>query len=68
MKGSPAEKAGFQPGDVILAMNSNFSRNIQTYKSLLQNVGEKIRVLVLREGSPQMITLKVGSILKRKGF
>lgn len=68
MKGSPAERAGFQPGDVILAMNSNFSRNIQTYKSLLQNVGEKIKVLVLRDGSPTMITLKVGSILKRKGF
>lgn len=68
MKGSPAEKAGFLPGDVILAMNGNFSRNIQLYKGMLQNVGEKIKVLVLREGSPSMLTLKVGSILKRKGF
>lgn len=68
MKGSPAEKAGFKPGDVILAMNSNFSRNIQLYKGMLQNVGEKIKILLLRDGSPVMLTLKVGSILKRKGF
>lgn len=68
MKNSPAEKAGFEPGDVILAMNGNFSRNIQVYKGLLQNVGEKIKVLLLRNGSPMMLTLKVGSILKRKGW
>jgi hypothetical protein len=68
MKGSPAEKAGFQPGDIIIAMNGNFSRNIQTYKGMLQNVGERIKVLVLRDGNPLMLTLKVGSILRAKGF
>jgi hypothetical protein len=63
MKNSPAEKAGFLPDDVIMAVNNNFSKNIQTYKTALQNTGEKIRILVYRNGQPLMITLRVKSIL-----
>jgi len=63
MKGSPAEKAGFLPDDVIMAVNNNFSKNIQVYKTALQNTGEKIRILVYRNGQPLMLTLKVKSIL-----
>lgn len=65
MSGSPAEKAGFQPGDIIMAMNNNFSKNVQTYKSLMQNVGEKLKVLVLREEGPIILTLRVKSILSK---
>lgn len=68
MKDSPAEKAGFLPGDVIVAINGNFSRNVQTYKNMMQNVGERLKVLVLRQTGPQLLTLKVGSILTWKGF
>jgi len=63
MPGSPAEKAGFQPGDMVMAMNNNFSKNVQTYKNMLQNIGEKVKVLVLREDGPVILTLKVKSIL-----
>ncbi|HYF32365.1 MAG TPA: aspartyl protease family protein [Chitinophagaceae bacterium] len=62
MKDSPAEKAGFLPGDIIMAVNNNFSKNIQLYKNMMQNVGEKLRVLVQRESGPVMLTLKVMSI------
>jgi hypothetical protein len=65
MQGSPAEKAGFLPGDIIMAMNNNFSKNVQNYKNLMQNVGERIRVLVLREEGPIILSLKVRSILSR---
>jgi len=65
MSGSPAEKAGFQPGDIIMAMNNNFSKNVQTYKNLMQNVGEKLKVLVLRQEGPVILTLKVKSILSK---
>jgi len=65
MVGSPAEKAGFQPGDIIMAMNNNFSKNVQTYKNLMQNVGEKLKVLVLRNEGPIILTLKVRSILSK---
>ena len=63
MKGSPAEKAGFLPDDVIMAVNNNFSKNIQVYKTALQNTGERIRILVYRSGQPLLLTLKVKSIL-----
>ena len=63
MKGSPAEKAGFLPDDVIMAVNNNFSKNIQVYKTALQNTGEKIRILIYRNGVPLLLTLKVKSII-----
>lgn len=63
MKNSPAEKAGFLMDDVIMAVNNNFSKNIQAYKTAMQNPGEKIRVLVYRAGQPMLLTLKVKSIM-----
>jgi hypothetical protein len=63
MPGSPSEVGGFKPGDIIMAVANNFTRNIQVYKSLLQTPGEKVKVLVMREGEPIILTLKVRSIL-----
>jgi len=63
MKGSPGDKAGFQSGDVILAVGNNFSKNIQVYKLLMQNTEGKIRVLVMRNGNPIVINLNVKNIL-----
>lgn len=64
MPGSPAEIAGFKPGDVVMAIENNFTNNIQTYKTLLQTPGGKLKILVLREEGPVLLTLKVKSILK----
>jgi C-terminal processing protease CtpA/Prc len=63
-QGSPAEKAGFQPGDIIFGIENNFSNNIQQYKALLQNHGEKLKVVIFRNNQPTMLELKVGSIIK----
>jgi C-terminal processing protease CtpA/Prc len=63
MPNSPAEEAGFVPGDIIMAVANNFSRNIQTYKNLMQTAGQKLRVLVIRDEGPVILTLKVKSIL-----
>ncbi|WEK36789.1 MAG: aspartyl protease family protein [Candidatus Pseudobacter hemicellulosilyticus] len=63
MPGSPAEKAGFREGDVILSVGNNFSKNIQAYKNLLQTPGEKLKVLVLREQGPVVLTIKVLNVL-----
>lgn len=63
MKGSPAEKAGFQPEDVVMAVENNFSQNIQTYKNMLQSPGSKLKVLVYRKGEPVMLTIKVRSLM-----
>jgi hypothetical protein len=61
--GSPAEEAGFQKGDVVLGINNNISNNIQIYKTMMQNVGDKLKFIVLREGGPMTLLLKPKSIL-----
>ena len=63
IKDSPAEKAGFKFGDIIIGIEGNFSNNIQAYKILMQNAKSRLRVIVMRDGSPQIIYLKVKSIL-----
>ena len=63
MPGSPAEVAGFKPGDIVMAIENNFTNNIQAYKTLLQTPGGKLKILVLREDGPLLLTLKVKSIL-----
>lgn len=65
MPGSPAQDAGFKPEDIIMAVENNFSQNIQAYKNLMQSPGQKIKILVLREGEPIILTMKVKSILGR---
>jgi hypothetical protein len=61
--GSPGEQAGFRAGDVILGVANNYSNNILVYKALMQNVGEKIRFVVMRNNQPEVLFLKPISIL-----
>jgi len=61
--GSPAEEAGFLVGDVIFAINNVFNSTISNYKNQLQTVGEKMKVIVLRNNLPMVIWLKPHSIL-----
>jgi hypothetical protein len=63
MKGSPAEKAGFKVDDVIIAVNTNISNNIQAYKNLMQNVGEKVKIIIRRGNSLEELSMRVISIL-----
>jgi hypothetical protein len=65
MAGSPAEVAGFKSDDVIVAVENNFSQSIQAYKNLMQTPGQKLKILILREGEPHILTLKVKSVLKK---
>ncbi len=62
MKKSPAEDAGFKDGDVILAVDNNISNNIQTYKALLQTPHNRVKILVLRNGSPMILYMRIKSI------
>lgn len=63
MPGSPAEKAGFQADDILIGVDNNFTNNIQAYKALLQNAGEKLRLIIRRKQELMTIILKVKSIL-----
>ena len=61
---SPGEKAGFKSGDVILAINDNYSNNIQVYKQMMQDPGEKLRILILRNDERLVLYMRPKSILK----
>jgi predicted aspartyl protease len=64
MKDSPGEKAGFKVDDVVISVNDNMSQNLQLYKSMLQNTGDRVKVLVNRApGGVMELNLKVKSIL-----
>lgn len=62
MKDSPAEKSGFKMDDVVISVNGNMSQSLQLYKSMLQNAGEKVKVVVSRPGGLQELSIKVKSI------
>lgn len=61
-KGSPAQQSGVQEGDELYAVATNFSHNIQVYKNLLQSAGNRVQIVVMRDGRPIMINLKVKKI------
>lgn len=62
IKGSPAYKCGLKNGDIIVAINNNFSGDLEAYKNLLQKTSTKVQLLVLRNNSPHILFMKVGRI------
>ena len=62
IKGSPGERAGFLPDDIIFSVETNFSKNIQAYKSIFQNAIGKVKVVVFRQQTPIVLTLDVKDI------
>ncbi len=62
VKGSPADKAGLKNGDIIMSIDNNFSGNLEVYKNLLQKTGYRINILIMREGKPSIVSLRVGRI------
>ena len=45
-----------------MSVGTNFSNNIQTYKNLLQNTGDKLKLIVNRNGELLQMNLQVKSI------
>jgi len=64
-KGSPAEVAGIKEDDVVVAVNKNFSQNLQQYKAAIQSTGDRLLLIVQRDGQLIQFNMKVKSILKR---
>ncbi len=61
-KGSPAETAGILEEDEVLAINKNFSLNLNTYKVLLQAPNTKAKLIIRRNGELKQIEFKIRSI------
>ncbi len=61
-KGSPAEAAGIKEGDEVIAINNNFSQNLNQYKIALQAPNEKVKLILRRDNLMKEIEFKVRSI------
>jgi serine protease Do len=59
--GSPADKGGLKPGDVITAFNQNKINGPRDLSSFVAQtrVGQEAKVAILRDGSEKQLTLKV---------
>lgn len=59
---SPATRAGIMDGDILLAVNKNFSNNIQSYKDLLSKANTMVPIIIIRNNELINLKLKVGRI------
>ena len=64
-KDSPAESAGIREGDVLVAINKNFTQNISVFKAALQNA-DNVSMIVLRGEELMEFRFKVKNILKNR--
>ena len=62
-KGSLAAAAGVKEGDEVVAVNKNFSQNLNLYKIALQAPNEKVKLILRRNKEMLEIEFKVKSIL-----
>ncbi|MGH2552138.1 MAG: aspartyl protease family protein [Chitinophagaceae bacterium] len=62
-KGSPAELAGLKEGDQVLAVNKNFSQNLNQYKIAMQTPNERIKIIYRRNNVINEVEFKIKSIL-----
>ncbi len=62
-KGSPAEAAGAKEGDEVIAINKNFSQNLNQYKLAMQTPNERIKLIIRRNNVISELEFKVKSIL-----
>jgi hypothetical protein len=62
-KGSPAEAAGLEEGDIVIGINNVLGQNIQLFKTALQATGEKIKMIISRDGELREFTFRIKSIL-----
>jgi len=60
---SPAELSGLHEGDIVVGINNIIGQNLQQYKQALQVVGEKVKIIVTRNGKLMEFNFKIKSIL-----
>jgi S1-C subfamily serine protease len=59
---SPAESAGLQEDDVVLAINNLFNNNFDQYKKEFQKISKGTKLIINREGKLLEIIMNVRSI------
>ena len=61
--GSPAAAAGLKEGDILIGINNIIGQNLQLFKAALQAAGEKVKIIINREGELMEFSFRVKSIL-----
>ena len=63
LKGSPAEKAGLAPGDIIVSFDSKDIRNTQDLirRILKKDIGDKVALGVIRNNEPYSMKIEIGA-------
>lgn len=67
-KGSPADKAGLQAGDEVLAVNNKFGMNLNDLKQMLQSTYGTVNIVVKRDGELMIKKMKVINIINGKSI
>jgi hypothetical protein len=62
-EGSPAAIAGLKEGDEVVGINNVISKSLQHFKDALQTAGQKIKMIVRRDGELMEFSFKSKSIL-----
>lgn len=60
---SPADKAGLEPGDIVLSINDKHIKSSQEVRNQigLLPIGEEVKLEILRRGEAQTVTVEIGS-------
>ena len=58
--GGPAERAGIQPGDIILSLNGNKVRSVEELRKLVSQAGKRVALLVQREDAKIFVPVDLG--------
>jgi len=60
---SPAAACGLKEGDVLIGVNNIIGQNLQQFKTALQVAGERVKLIVSRDGQLMEFSFKIKSIL-----
>ena len=62
LKDGPADKAGIMAGDIIIKLDGKEIPDKETFKEILKDkaTGDKVTLLILREGEEKSIEVKLG--------
>ncbi|MEN8259144.1 MAG: DegQ family serine endoprotease [Pseudomonadota bacterium] len=65
--GSPAEQAGLEPGDIIVAVNGRKVKNSAAIRNMigLLQIGEEVTLDVLHNGRPKTVTAVIGKPVRQ---